>query len=79
MKKSILNLGKALNRAEQKSIHGGFDPISGGGSGGGGNGNGDDGWWGVCRVFEKGGYWVRTHCNDLCANGTQPICPTPPY
>ena len=25
MKKSILNLGKALHRAEQKSINGGFD------------------------------------------------------
>ena len=27
MKKSILNLGKALNKAEQKSINGGWDPC----------------------------------------------------
>ncbi|GAA4110981.1 hypothetical protein GCM10022393_08370 [Aquimarina addita] len=28
MKKSILNLGKALNKAEQKSINGGFNFTS---------------------------------------------------
>ncbi|WP_442267175.1 hypothetical protein ACSIGC_05645 [Tenacibaculum sp. ZS6-P6] len=27
MKKSILNLGKALNKVEQKTINGGFGPI----------------------------------------------------
>ncbi|WP_155995153.1 hypothetical protein [Tenacibaculum ovolyticum] len=27
MKKSILNLGEALNKAEQKSINGGIGPV----------------------------------------------------
>ncbi|MBA6156382.1 hypothetical protein H3Z83_07630 [Tenacibaculum sp. S7007] len=74
MKKSILNLGKALNKVEQKQINGGTDPISGDGGGSGG-GSGDSGNWGVCREYGKfGGFWVRTHCDDLCSNGTQPIC-----
>ncbi len=31
MKKQILNLGKALNKGEQKAINGGFFPIQAGG------------------------------------------------
>ena len=75
MKKSILNLGKALNRAEQKEISGGglFDWD---GPSYGGDGN-LDGVYGFCHMDKAGGIWVRTLCNDLCANGTQPICPNP--
>ena len=76
MKKSILNLGKALNKVEQKSIFGGTDSFSGGGGpGGGGNDNSD--LWGFCYTERFGGSWIKTHCNDLCLNGTQPICPNP--
>jgi len=31
MKKQILNVGKALNKGEQKLIHGGFLPVESGG------------------------------------------------
>ena len=74
MKKQILDVGKALNRAEQKLINGGIDPISGG-NGGGGSGSSDDSCWGVCIIQKPFGFiTIKTHCNDLCQDGTQPIC-----
>ena len=77
MKKQILNLGKALNKAEQKEINGGGfnDSISQPGGGSGGTGSGSGGNYGVCIEWKgRVQIVVRTHCNDLCSNGTQPIC-----
>ena len=65
MKKSILNLGKALNKAEQKSINGGYktketcDPM-----------NGDRGFWGLhattgrwcCTVMKVNGDILKSYC-----------------
>ena len=45
MKKQFLNLGKALNKAEQKSINGGHEPYD----------NGEHQEL-CCEVFNLGGY-----------------------
>ena len=80
MKKSILQVGTKLNREEQKRINGGLcdiappgcpcivppgHPCLGGSGGGGGN-------TGVCIIFPFGP--VPTPCDQLCPDGTQPIC-----
>ena len=79
MKKSILHLGKTLSKTEQKEINGGRCDIAPigcpcivppnhpclGGGGGGGNDTG------VC-VTPFGNIVIP--CDDLCPNGTQPLC-----
>ncbi|CAM1350219.1 hypothetical protein [Tenacibaculum crassostreae] len=72
MKKSILNLGKALNKAEQKQINGGDDPILGD-PGSGGSGSSSTNEYGVCIISGTFKYY-KIHCNSLCLDGTQPIC-----
>ena len=61
MKKSILNLGKALNKVEQKQINGGFGfqyPI------------------GSCfqRGTNPPLLIAKVPCNELCPNGATPFC-----
>ena len=68
MKKQILNLGKVLNKAEQRLISGGTDPISGLGSGGNGSGNRK---MGVCIV---NGSRFSVPCDSVCPDGTAPFC-----
>ena len=69
MKKQILNLGKALSKAEQKQVNGGFVPVIDNGEGGcrqigescvGGN-TGSENWccndaW--CTTSDTGGVGV---------------------
>lgn len=81
MKKSILNLGKTLTKAEQKKVNGEFGGCDIAPPGcpcivppnhpclDGGNGGG--GSTGVC-FGPFGPYNVP--CNSTCNNGTQPIC-----
>ncbi len=60
MKKIIFNLGKCLPKADQKKINGGFD-------------DGPNGVpIGVCYSYRIGIYRIR--CNELCDDGTDPIC-----
>lgn len=69
MKKQLLNLGKALSKAEQRLIcGGGDDPISGIGTGGS---DGSGVQMGVCFV---NGELVQTPCDGVCPNGTAPFC-----
>ncbi len=68
MKKQILNLGRVLNKAEQRLIIGGTDPISG--EPGGGSGT-TDVQMGVCIV---NGRILSVPCDSVCPNGTDPLC-----
>ena len=61
MKKSILNLGKVLNKAEQKNINGAFGfeyPL------------------GNCyqQGVNPPQLVARVPCNELCPNGGTPFC-----
>ncbi len=81
MKKTILKLGKTINKSEQKKINGGFGDcdIAPPGcpchvrpghpclNGGGGTG----GSTGVC--FTSFGI-INVPCNSTCPDGSQPIC-----
>ena len=79
MKKSILSLGKALNKKEQQKINGGICDIAPPGCPcivppnhpclSGGSGGGED--TGVC--FTPLGP-IQVPCNQTCPNGSAPIC-----
>ena len=73
MKKSILNLGKALNKAEQKEVCGGTDPIAGFPGGGGSTGSGTSS--GCFCLIKKGGqfYPVYVDCDSTCLDGSDPL------
>ena len=81
MKKSILNIGKALNKAELKAIHGGISTTSGGNRRGPGEGC-EPGWCQAgytCDVsqpdfvaFEPG------TCIAIGSGGRGSICPDMP-
>lgn len=75
MKKSILNVGKTLNKAQQKLINGGGpdDPISGFPGSGGGSGSGS-GISCFCLMNKHGGFYpIYVDCNSLCADGSTPL------
>ncbi|WP_405205822.1 hypothetical protein [Aquimarina sp. LLG6339-5] len=74
MKKSILKLGKALTKLDQKLIKGGTDPIAGfPGGGGNGTGSGDSSRC-FCLIQKFGGFYpVYVDCNDKCTDGSDPL------
>ena len=70
--KNLKNLGQALTKAEQKTINGNGDPISGfPGSGGSGN-SGTRSNFGVCILSPT--KYIKVLCSSTCPDGTDPIC-----
>ncbi|WP_435261357.1 hypothetical protein [Tenacibaculum sp. nBUS_03] len=60
MKKSILNLGKSLDKKDQKSINGGFDyPVG----------------FCFAVGVNPPQLIANVLCNELCPDGSTPFCP----